>query len=52
VISVGRHNDYGHPAPSALTGLRRLGAQVRRTDLDGTILVEVSGRHLVTQTSQ
>jgi competence protein ComEC len=52
VISVGRHNDYGHPAPSALSGLRRLGAQVRRTDLDGTILVEVSGRRLVTQTSQ
>jgi competence protein ComEC len=52
VISVGRNNDYGHPAPSALTELRRLGAQIRRTDTDGTVLVEGDGHRLVTQTDK
>jgi competence protein ComEC len=39
VISVGAGNDYGHPAPRTLHALARLGAVVRRTDLDGTIAV-------------
>jgi competence protein ComEC len=38
-ISVGAHNDYGHPAPSALHLLRRLGTDWRRTDRDGDIAV-------------
>jgi competence protein ComEC len=38
-ISVGAHNDYGHPAPSALQMLRRLGTDWRRTDLDGDIAI-------------
>ena len=39
VISVGLHNDYGHPSPLLLTALARLGVPVRRTDLDGDVAV-------------
>jgi competence protein ComEC len=41
LISVGFDNDYGHPAPSTLRLLDRLGMQVRRTDLDGDVAVVV-----------
>ncbi|HEU5144370.1 MAG TPA: ComEC/Rec2 family competence protein, partial [Dermatophilaceae bacterium] len=37
IVSVGADNDYGHPAPSALTGLRRKGFHVYRTDLEGDV---------------
>ncbi len=39
LISVGADNDYGHPAPSVLAALARLGSAVYRTDRDGDILV-------------
>src|SRR6185312_11928821 len=39
LITVGLHNDYGHPAPELLAELRRLGVPARRTDLDGDIAV-------------
>ena len=38
VISVG-YNSYGHPADETLERLASLGAQVRRTDLDGPITI-------------
>lgn len=41
LVSAGADNDYGHPAPSTLAELRRLGMTVRRTDTDGTVLVVV-----------
>ncbi len=41
LISVGADNDYGHPAPSALGRLRDIGARVLRSDLDGTVEVEL-----------
>jgi len=44
VVSVGEDNDYGHPARTTLTALRRTGAVVGRTDRDGTVLVAGSGR--------
>lgn len=40
-ISVGEHNDYGHPAPSLLTLLRSRGVAWWRTDTDGDIAVVV-----------
>lgn len=46
VISVGKDNDYGHPAPSTLTLLRRLGMRVYRTDLHGDIAVVSTRRGL------
>jgi competence protein ComEC len=39
LVSVGADNDYGHPAPDLLAALTASGAQVRRTDLDGDVLV-------------
>ncbi|MGO4256775.1 ComEC/Rec2 family competence protein [Marmoricola sp. RAF53] len=41
VISVGRDNDYGHPARTTLDLLGRAGAEVRRTDRDGDVAVVV-----------
>ncbi len=37
LISVGRHNRYGHPSPAVLARLRRVGVPVRRTDREGTL---------------
>lgn len=39
VVSVGLHNDYGHPSPLLLTEMARLGVPVRRTDRDGDVAV-------------
>jgi len=39
LISVGQDNDYGHPSSEVLAALTATGAQVRRTDLDGDVLV-------------
>jgi competence protein ComEC len=39
LISVGRSNRYGHPAPQVLGRLERSGVEVRRTDLEGTLSV-------------
>ena len=41
VVSVGKDNDYGHPALSTLGLLRRSGMTVERTDLDGDVAVTV-----------
>jgi competence protein ComEC len=42
-IEVGRHNTYGHPAPSTLTALRAAVPEVVRTDRDGTVRLHVEG---------
>ncbi|MFK4038649.1 ComEC/Rec2 family competence protein [Nonomuraea wenchangensis] len=39
LISVGADNDYGHPAPSTLALLRRIGATPYRTDRSGDLAV-------------
>jgi competence protein ComEC len=41
VISCGRRNKYGHPAPETVSRLRADGIEVARTDLDGTVVVDV-----------
>jgi competence protein ComEC len=44
VISVGKNNDYGHPAPSTLAALEQVpGLTVFRTDLDGRVVLESDG---------
>lgn len=43
VIMVGKDNPYGHPAPSTLRKLRRIGAQVYRTDQRGDIIIKSDG---------
>ncbi|HEX8242540.1 MAG TPA: DNA internalization-related competence protein ComEC/Rec2, partial [Longimicrobium sp.] len=41
VISCGRRNKYGHPAPETIERLRADGIEVARTDLDGTVVIGV-----------
>ena len=43
IISVGKDNDYGHPAPHALDVLRRNGYAVYRTDRSGDVAVVERG---------
>lgn len=43
IISVGRHNMFGHPAPSTLETLQRFGARVYRTDEDGAVQLTTNG---------
>lgn len=43
VVSAGTNNSYGHPAPETLDRLTALGAQVYRTDLEGSVTVSVRG---------
>jgi beta-lactamase superfamily II metal-dependent hydrolase len=47
VISVGAENDYGHPAPETLARLEDSGAQVFRTDLDGSVEITTDGTDLL-----
>jgi competence protein ComEC len=42
VISVGRDNDYGHPAPEILSALERLRIPIFRTDQIGTIVIDLA----------
>jgi len=44
VISVGAGNTYGHPAAGALSRLSAAGAKVYRTDQDGGVRLESSGK--------
>jgi competence protein ComEC len=46
LISAGRGNTFGHPAPEVLRRLDDIGATVLRTDLDGQITFETDGRHV------
>jgi len=43
VVSVGRGNHFGHPAPQVLERYRAVGAQIFRTDQDGAVSVETDG---------
>jgi competence protein ComEC len=43
IISVGRHNLFGHPASSTLETLQRFGARVYRTDENGAVTVTTDG---------
>lgn len=40
VIGVGGDNTYGHPHPAALARYGEAGAEIRRTDREGTVVVE------------
>ncbi len=46
LVSAGRDNDYGHPAPQALELLASTGSLVARTDRSGDLAVGWSGRRL------
>lgn len=44
IISVGRHNLFGHPAPSTIETLQFAGVAIFRTDESGAITVTTSGQ--------
>lgn len=44
LISVGADNNYGHPGKDAMARLQEAGAKVYRTDQDGGIRLESTGR--------
>lgn len=52
VISCGEGNDYGHPHKEVLERFEKLGIQVLRTDLMGTIVVASDGRELQVATQK
>jgi competence protein ComEC len=45
LISVGAGNRFGLPAPETLARLHRSGAQIYRTDRDGTVQVDSDGKN-------
>ena len=47
VISAGKRNDYGHPSKTVLSALEKIDAQVYRTDIDGTIVLECDGAKII-----
>lgn len=49
VIEVGKDNSYGHPAESTLKKLRRIGAEIYRTDEDGTIKIQSDGNNITVE---
>jgi len=49
LISAGRGNRYGHPAPAVLERLREAGTDVLRTDREGTLELKGNGENWVRQ---
>ena len=43
VISCGKGNDYGHPHKEVINRLNKKGANIYRTDKDGTIVIATDG---------
>jgi len=46
LISAGRGNLFGHPAPDVVARLQQSGAMTLRTDRDGAITIETDGAEL------
>lgn len=46
LISCGTGNAYGHPHADTLERLRAVGAQIYRTDLNGTVHLTCDGEHI------
>ena len=50
LISCGRGNPFGHPAPEVVARLEATGAAIYRTDRDGEITVDTDGQHVFVRT--
>ncbi len=50
LISCGRGNSFGHPAPEVIDRLTSIGAQIYRTDLDGQITLDTDGKEFLVRT--
>jgi competence protein ComEC len=46
IISVGRHNMFGHPAPSTIATLQSLGSHIYRTDKNGATTINSDGSRI------
>ena len=46
MISVGKHNLYGHPSKETLERLAQNGSQIVRTDVSGAITVHSDGKKM------
>lgn len=46
IIQVGKDNDFGHPHLRALDNLQKIGAEIWRTDLQGTIIAISDGNFI------
>lgn len=51
VVSVGRHNMFGHPAPSTIETLNRFGVRIYRTDANGAVCLATDGTALTVSAS-
>ena len=49
IIEVGKGNDYGHPKEIVLQKLEKIGAEIYRTDRDGTIIASSDGTNITFQ---
>lgn len=47
IVSAGWGNPYGHPSPQTVARLEESGAQLFRTDLDGSVEISTDGTDLV-----
>ena len=47
VISVGTGNKYGHPEKVTLDKLQNIGAEIYRTDLEGTVVCSTDGQNIL-----
>ncbi|MBQ3126399.1 MAG: MBL fold metallo-hydrolase, partial [Clostridia bacterium] len=52
VISVGEDNSYGHPHDEAMSRFRDVGAQVLRTDTQGTVVINITGGKIDVRTER
>src|SRR5204863_1109910 len=43
IVSAGRNNPFGHPAPDVLKRYHEIGSRIFRTDEDGAVLLDTDG---------
>jgi len=52
ICMVGKNNKYGHPNQETLANLKEVGANIYRTDINGTIIVATDGKNYKIKTSK